>query len=231
MNVGALIHPEMCCGCRRPARGALCHGCLLTVRRIEPVCQRCESHMAGSADGCHECRGGSFDQAVQAFHFDELIRKAIHRLKYRGELGIATTLTRAAVDRAWHRLAEEPQAIGWVPSSDSRTRDRGFDHAALIAASISQITGVPCFEALRKIRETPQQVKLEPEQRREVIRGAIRARLPSPPKILIVDDVFTTGTSVSESSRALKAAGAEWVGAFCIARSSGRSPARQAYSR
>ena len=220
MALADLLYPQSCCGCGSRARGGLCLACLDDSRKIVPSCPRCgsESGSPTRAGRCAECVNARFDRAFQAVRFEGVVRKAIHRLKYRGELGVANVLSKAALSSA-PRWARTVDIVTWVPSSQSRVRDRGFDHAALLAQAVAQELGIDSISLLAKVIETPQQMRLPSSERRHRIKGSMRAALPSPDRVLLVDDVMTTGTSASEAARALKLGGAERVDVVCIARS------------
>lgn len=165
---------------------------------------------------------------VAGFYHDPKLRAAIHALKYRG----ATCLVPAidAYLSAWKRDRAEPWpwagvsdlGIQRIPPSASRERERGFDQAALVAQSVSRILlpwGTTC-DALRRADGGEMQAHVDPGPlRRGNVLGAFSV-LPGasvPPTVLLVDDVVTTGSTMDEAARVVRAAGATRVIGFALA--------------
>jgi competence protein ComFC len=221
-GVADFLYPESCISCGALARCALCSLCLGGVPRLGPeMCRCCGAPTANEVDSCRDCRDRkfAFDRASQAVAFAGTVRRALLRLKYRGERTLADALTHLLVEVVGRNPAEEPfSAITWIPSSPRRLRERGFDHGRALAESVAARLALPSTSLLVKVRETPPQVGLEPEVRRTNLRGAFWCRLPSPSRVLVVDDVFTSGATASEAARALSVAGAKQVVVLAVAR-------------
>ncbi|MGH2731505.1 MAG: ComF family protein [Actinomycetota bacterium] len=219
MNLMAdLLYPQQCVGCGRLARGGICRACLADLPRPGPaVCGRCGAPTAVAVADCRDCRGRgfAFDVARQAVIFTSTVREAILRLKYRSERALADVLGLLLGEVA---ASLEPQPVTWVPSGQRRLRERGFDHARLLAETCASRLQLPVGPMLVRAREAPPQVGLEPRVRRENLKGVLRCLTPAPSAMLVIDDVFTTGATASEAARALKAAGAERVTVLCLAR-------------
>jgi competence protein ComFC len=109
-----------------------------------------------------------------------------------------------------------------VPLHMKRLRERGFNQALLLVKELSKRTGIPYAErALKKIKDTPFQITLKKRERRKNLRRAFQVKDPEAIKgkaVMLVDDVYTTGTTVNECSRALRRAGAEGVVVLTVAR-------------
>ncbi|MGH9266759.1 MAG: double zinc ribbon domain-containing protein, partial [Acidimicrobiales bacterium] len=225
-----LLYPEACVGCGRPARGGLCLACLEGLDRLGPrVCRRCGAPMVVDVAECRECRarGFRFDLARQAVGFDATVRAAVLRLKYRGEWALVEALALLLAEVAFAAAGPPAGAVTWVPSGARRLRERGFDHARLLAEAAARRLGTPAGALLARERETRAQVGLPRALRRKNLVGAFGCRLPPPPHVIVVDDVFTTGATACEAARALKAAGAEHVVCLAVARSlPSRAPPR-----
>ncbi|MEE9608613.1 MAG: phosphoribosyltransferase family protein [Myxococcota bacterium] len=156
----------------------------------------------------------------------ELVRW-MHRFKYPSP-GLAgldpapLAVVRACIREAGARApGPRPQLVVPVPLHPRRLRTRGFNPAGLLARELSRRLAVPWDAvALRRMRDTPSQTGLERSARRRNGRGAFRAQpgLRAPARVWLVDDVVTTGSTLSEAARALRRAGARQVIAVCAAR-------------
>jgi ComF family protein len=186
-----------------PERGPMCGLC----RRIEPV----------------------FARAVAYGSYDGGLRELIHLLKYAGVHPAANVLGRMLAD-AVAELAPEfssaPVAVIPVPLYRSKLREREFNHAESIAQAALKTIHLPdrlemCNSALERKRETVSQTGLTSHQRRANVRGAFgvaRPKLILGREVLVVDDVYTTGATVSECARVLRRAGASKVWVATVAR-------------
>lgn len=219
MNLMAdLLYPQQCLGCGRLVRGGLCHACLVNLPRPGPeVCRRCGAPTTVAVAKCRECRKArfAFDVARQAVLFTSGVREAILRLKYRSERALADALGLLLAEVA---ATFDPRPCTWVPSGQRRLRERGFDHARLLAEACAGRLGLPISPLLIRACQTRPQVGLEPDVRRTNVKGAFACPCVPPSRVLVIDDVFTTGATASEAARALKAAGADHVRVLCLAR-------------
>ena len=216
-----LLCPERCACCARMARGGLCRSCLAGVRRIgNPVCTFCGRPAPREVASCVDCRNHPlhFDLARQGVHFDAVVRKAIHRFKYSGCRALGRPLAELVLEAAV-AVASPTDAMTWVAPSPDRLRRTGMDHGRVLCELVAARLGLPAVAMLGRTRPTPPQMKLEPAARRTNLAGAFHALLPPPQRVLVVDDVFTTGSTASEAARALKSAGASRVAVLSVARS------------
>lgn len=216
-----LLFPETCVGCARLTRGSLCLECLERIPRLSTVgCSYCGRPGVKSSASCRDCTAGdlSFDYARQATEFSATVRRAVHQLKYNGRTSVARPLAGLVADLL-DTEAHRPEFITWIPASQERLRKTGTDHAALIARLVAGKLGVASGPTLKRVRSSPPQMSLTPQERRVNLAGAFITSGTVPQGVTVVDDVFTTGSTVSEASRALKEAGTRRVGVACIARS------------
>lgn len=222
-----LVYPRACaaCGSRDPADGAhLCWDCRSEIQWIQPpFCSRCGTPVAGRIDHAYECaactaRKNHFDAARAAGRMEGPMAGMIHLLKYRGGLWIAPDLADlmlAALQT--HYDPAEIDAAGFVPLFPSRRRDRGYNQAEVLARLLCRESGIALLKrGLVRTRPTPTQTLLTAPARADNVRNAFRAPHPKwveGRRILLVDDVMTTGSTVNECARVLKAAGAArvWV--------------------
>jgi competence protein ComFC len=233
-NAGlSFVYPEICQFCRKaravPEEGYICGGCREQVRRIErPFCERCGIPVAGAVTvtfECAHCRGGDlhFGWARSAVAFEGPVMAAIHRYKYNRALWVEPFLGGLLVERAVPEItASDWRFIVPVPLHPIRMREREFNQAERLGRWLEKATGIPLnTQLLRRVQVTESQTLLTREQRRANIRNAFAAaRRPELEggRILLVDDVVTTGATTSECARALLAAGAAEVCVWTVAR-------------
>jgi ComF family protein len=164
--------------------------------------------------------------------FGGLVRRALHELKYSGETRLAIPLGEV-IGRRWGRVAAGGDVLVPVPVHADRARRRGYDQAELIARSAGRTLGLPCAPILERVRATTAQFDLDRATRATNVRGAFRlrprpavgGRTPQPSQnplagrwIVLVDDVVTTGATLSACAEPLLAAGAVGVSAVTVAR-------------
>lgn len=152
--------------------------------------------------------------------FTGVTRRAIHQLKYAGERRLARPVGEVVAAR-WRRAGGCGELIVPVPASPDRIRERGYDHAALIAAVAGASLGLPVIQGLERARDTTAQHALGRTGRRENVGGAFRVRAPVAIRrrwVVLVDDVVTTGATLAACARPLLHAGAQSVIGVAIAR-------------
>jgi len=224
------VYPPTCLACRAAteAHGALCPGCWSAIRLIErPFCERLGTPFERdlgegllSPQAMADPPAFARARAVARFE-DGPARTLAHRLKYsdRGELAppIARWMARAGAD-----LLADADLLVPVPLHPLRLWRRRFNQAALLAREISRQTGKPCdLGALLRVKATQSQVGLTRAQRAENVQGAFRiadGASVRDRKIVLVDDVLTSGATANAASRALLRAGADRVDVLVFAR-------------
>ena len=175
-----------------------------------------KDHPAG-AGNCS--RAAWLDQTAAGFHQDPL-RKVIHRLKYKGELGQGDALA----DLLMEAVAGgdiNVELIIPVPLARRRERERGYNQAGLLARPLAYALGLPYRpKALRRVREMDSQVGKSLGERRKNVSGAFAARQKTVAgqRVLLVDDVLTTGATLDAAAEALKMAGAVYTAAVVVSR-------------
>jgi ComF family protein len=152
--------------------------------------------------------------ARSAFLFDGPARRAVHRLKFSGWRPVAEALG-AAMAEAWDG---EIDAVTWVPLSRRRRADRGFDQALALARVVGRRLDAPVLPLLRRVSDGGQQARRGGRERRVAVRGAFAARGRAPARVLLVDDVLTTGATAAACAEALARAGAREVSVLTAAR-------------
>lgn len=225
----SLLYPWHCAVCGIPTSDYLCAGCLRAARRIRPpFCQTCSQPFDGDIRypfRCANCgdRHYQFDYAVTRYLSKGVVRELIHRFKYRGEFYLRHTLAGWLCEGLEDpRIREDPPDwIVPVPLYPAKRREREFNQAEALADLLGQRTGIPVVNALRRVRNTSTQTRLDRQERMENLRNAFDLRQNTGVRglnLLLVDDVFTTGSTVNECARALRAGGAVSVRVMTVAR-------------
>jgi ComF family protein len=232
-GIADLIFPPRCitCGELLEQHGPLpfCPPCMAGIHFIgSPLCPRCGTPFP-AAEGedhlCGECLITERPYAVarSVGRYEETLLTAIHRFKYRGKTGIGDLLSRIMADFAdniWDMKAFE--RILPVPLHRRRLRERGFNQAVILARGLSKRFNIPLdFTSLRRDLFTPPQVGLDRKQRSANVQGAFTVTHPERivgRRLLLVDDVYTTGSTLTECARVLIRAKAEAVAVLTMAR-------------
>ncbi len=204
-----LLFPPRCVGCRE--RGAcFCAGCMASCRPLPAVIDRALHRRLTSP---------SLTSISAAYLFEDTLRRAVHSLKYQRRARLAVPLGELLV-RHVDRYRFAVDALVPVPLHPERERWRGFNQAALLARQVADYTGLPLMWAqLVRVRQTAQQVGLNRDQRLANVRDAFawHGDTPSPPRILLLDDVVTTGATFTAAAHVLRRAGAREVHALALA--------------
>lgn len=208
---------------------AACSGC---GREGQPLCTTCRPALdarlalpGGTPIGLPAELPAPLLQLEWCAPFAGPVRAALHDLKYAGERRLAEPLG-DALARRWARVGSGAQLVVPVPVHAERERQRGYDQAALIAAVAAQRLGLPVARALERGRATVAQFELGRDERAANVAGAFRLRESGPGAgrvvagrwILLVDDVVTTGATLTACAVALERAGALAVSAIAVAR-------------
>jgi ComF family protein len=214
-----LFYPEYCVGCGKRSSDVLCRGCVEALPEVGvPVCGRCGAPTAFEVYGCNECRNRElgFEGARAPLRYEGVGKEIVHTLKYAGYRRVVEKV--AAPLMAGAADGKRFDAVVAVPLHRSRLAKRGFNQAELLARGAAGEIGAPFVDALRATRKTRDQVELSAAGRRENVRGAFAVKGPVPGKVLLVDDVYTTGATLSECADALRDAGAREVHALTLCR-------------
>jgi ComF family protein len=203
--------------------GAACPDCWSSLIPVEPpFCPQCGEPSPAIEGLCGVCRKGdhAFDFARSALLFTDTLREIIHHLKYSDRISLAKPVG----DLLKECLDREPftgSLILPVPLHRSRARNRGFNQAELIAARL----GRPIARGLlRRRKNTPSQTGLSRSQRKRNLAGAFAVNQPIGGSVIVVDDVYTTGSTMNEIARTLKRAGAQRVEVLTVARVASEGP-------
>lgn len=164
------------------------------------------------------------DSWLGVWYYEDSVRRSLLRYKFHGVRSYAKAYGRVLAMKLQQVHPEGFDLMTWVPISSLRKFKRGYDQVELLAKVVSEELGIPCVRLLKKVRHNrPQSGIVGDAQRRANVLGAYRAVEPEQlkdKKILILDDIITTGATVSECARVLLTAGAKEIhcGAVAIAR-------------
>ena len=215
-----LFPQEVTCLCCDHALSAedednLCVGCR---RELARLAEKQEKREAGGAEPFPE----GIDALHAAFVYEGAVRRLVHRLKYESVRAAAVPL---AMQMVFLPSGEE-EIIVPVPTDPKRERRRGFNQSALLAEHIGRELGMQVERALVRREARRPQTGLTGEERRKNLTGCMAvSKAVSGRRVLLVDDVVTTGATVQEAARALRAAGAKGIRVFAAARAAGNPDA------
>lgn len=230
-----LMFPPNCAFCRSAldtgGQGLLCSTCREELADRRATCVRCASVIvenADSASDCRQCRGQRFhfDAAVRLGRYEGSRRSAVLRIKRSSERNLAVSLGNFLAAAERNRLrAMALDGIVPVPMHWSRRIWRGVNSPETIAECLARSLNLPLApHLLTRRRRTAPQASLAPSKRRANVRGAFRAArhadLPGA-RLLLVDDIMTTGATVNEGAKELRRAGASFVAVAVVARAEG----------
>jgi competence protein ComFC len=204
-----ILFPRRCVGCGR--EGAfICPPCLDAMPRLASD----PGFSTAPVDPV------TLDSLTAAFAFEGVLRLAVHQLKYQHLRGLAPLLAASLHAEVETRLPEADLIVP-IPLHPARLRERGFNQSALLARQLSKLTAIPLSEtALRRTRQHPSQARAANLMERQVnVRGAFRADdIPPGCRLILVDDVATSGATLNAAAAALKDGGAAEVHGLTLAR-------------
>ena len=226
-NIQDWLLPRLCPACGDPAGPGreLCPGCEQSLPTLQHACPRCaipyeHPDTQGECGACQR-RPPAFTRAIAHYHFAPPVDHFIRALKFHRQLGLAHLLG----ERLAQRLEREPfrpDLIIPVPLHGARLRERGYNQALEIARPVAHALGVPLdFRSLVRVRATAPQTGMTVEARRKNLRGAFALRDGAAVQklhVALVDDVMTTGSTLHAAARCLRAAGADTVEIWVVAR-------------
>jgi competence protein ComFC len=229
-SLSSLLYPPVCaiCWASVDRDEYLCPDCHAKTTRIAPpFCATCSEPFSGAISGPFTCANCShrrlyFQAAVAVYRSRGIVRRVVHDFKYGRQMHLRHLVSRwlcAALDD--ERLRGPFDVIVPVPLHPARERERGFNQAALLAELLGKRVSAPLKPMLERVRYTTTQTAFDRSERMENLHGAFRLRKKADVqhlRVLLIDDVLTTGATLSECARVLKKAGAAFVYAATAAR-------------
>lgn len=202
-----------------PPRCAFCHR--LVESSAVTICENCRKALPYTTNGGRQ-KADFVAACVSPLYYEDDVRESLLRYKFHGATGYAKAYAPLMADCICNDLEQEYDLITWVPLSRRRRRRRGYDQAQLLAEAVAAELGTAAVGTLKKIRNTEAQSRTgSAEKRRANISGAYRVPEPalvSDRRVLLIDDIVTTGSTLSECARTLGLAGAERVLCATVAR-------------
>lgn len=223
MKILNFLFPITCVLCGKSG-SYLCPHCVKTFTRpnLLTICHVCgrESRIGL----CHkDCREYSFlDGHIYLFAYEGIIKELIMDIKFKNQYEIISTFAKIMIDFIKFFKFDNSWTITFVPSTKSKQNERGFNQSELLAKQISNRTKMPFLATLFKKNITHTQVGLGGEERRLNLIDSftLNNEINLPAKLLIIDDVYTTGTTLNECAKVLKNNNVKTVVGLTIARSS-----------
>ena len=176
----------------------------------EKVCQHCGEPLDNKRDKCPACADEhyEFKRAISCCEYNEFSGKLIKDLKYNEKKYIAKIIARFLVD-AYNKSDFNADLVTFVPSSKTTLKERGFNQGQLICEEFSLLTQIPCADLLDRVKNVERQATLSGEERKKNLKDAFKLKEEISLRgqnVLLIDDVFSTGTTLSECTKALKSA-------------------------
>ncbi|MCW3488644.1 ComF family protein [Dethiobacter alkaliphilus] len=211
-----LLFPPRCIFCRsrnqlENAIGTVCDSCLEEVSDPQNCCRRCAYPPAGQAEGCSACgdRSFSFSAACSVSLYRGKLKKAIHKYKYKGGKDLAGPLGQLVSRQVRRSQWPALEAVVPVPLHPDKLLERGYDQALLLAQVIGAELELPVKKSLIRTISTDSQTKLGAAQRWNNVAGAFDTDpdIELPKRVLLVDDLLTTGATAHFAGQTLIKAG------------------------
>jgi ComF family protein len=216
-----IVFPPVCASCKSLG-GLLCSDCKNEIKWVvEPVCSICGRPQINLSDICSACQQTphGMEQIRTAAYYLGPVAEVIKVFKYEGYFGLDQPLGEIML-AAWPRWQQPVELVIPVPLHAARQRERGYNQSELLARYLARhMNWLVETAALKRIRRTRPQVGLNMVERQANVRGAFVAEpaLVKGKKILLIDDVRTTGSTLFAAADVLLAAGAQSVSAYCLA--------------
>lgn len=203
-----VLFPRRCPFCRK----------LLDGKRL--ICRDCAKSLPRVHENSHVRRYANIAECHSALYYEDAVRESLLRYKFGGAAAYADTYA-AIMESCIDDVPINCDVVTWVPLSRKRLRRRGYDQARLLAEPVAKHLGVPCVQLVVKTRNNPAQSGTKGRDKRAANVSGVYSPAPGTSaaglRVLLVDDIVTTGATLSECARILKAAGADKIFALTLA--------------
>lgn len=214
-----ILYPQTCCFCGKVSRESICHACKKQVEYIsEPRCKKCGKPIQQEAkEFCCDCEGKDtyYDQGRNLWLHKGMVKKSIYEFKYKNRriygIGYAEEMYRLYKEkiRDWNVTCIIP-----IPLHRNRKRQRGYNQAEIIAKHLGKLMGIKVdTKAVERIQNTKPQKELGPKERRRSLQQAFRIKKgwKCERSVLLIDDIYTTGSTIDCVAKVLKGYGVSKV--------------------
>ena len=199
----------------------ICDSCYAKLPFIKGnICQKCGGEKLGSGKVCLDCKGRDyyFHKNYSIFHYEDNMQKYILSFKNGGRKYLGETFSKFIKNYLRH-IKLEFDIIIPVPIHKNRIKERGFNQSEVLCQSLDEF--VVDNSVFKRVKDTPHQTGLNRENREENLEGAFEVVSPDKikdKKILLIDDIYTTGSTINECAKELLKSGATSVNSLCLAR-------------
>lgn len=201
--------------------GTVCDSCKQYFI-LPNFCNKCSEHVGGDATLCIQCKDTDriFDQSFSVVHYTEKVSASVHKLKFGGGKYLALDFAKLLAEK-FKTLNLSIDIVTYVPSHAKRIKERGYNQAKEIAENFCKIVDLPCAKLLDKTKDTAHQTELTKAERLKNLENSFAITdkwLVKNKSILVIDDVFTTGSTMSACAKVLKKAKANKVYGLTLAK-------------
>lgn len=229
-----LFYPTSCLVCSKKPDSFnknICPDCLIKIeKRLPPFCMKCGRQLRGESglqELCHDCRKDSiyYDRAFSALSYNGVLRRLMHDFKYNKMTALSEDFAELTIEfMKKYGAGKNIDLVLSIPMHRSRLFEREVNPSHFLARKIAKKLGIAYSKGpIKKIKDTPPQSRLKRHERTKNIKGSFylkpgRISGMADKNILLVDDLFTTGSTVNEYSRLLKKAGARYIEVITVSR-------------
>ena len=210
-----IILPPVCYICRRScsSKYGLCDLCLERIHNVpSPYCLKCGKRLLGRESICSECNGKDIhyiEKGWSCCYYKDTVKECVHLFKYRRHLGLVDIFRDIMLDFIKKNdMAKDIDLIVPVPMHPAKRRERTYNHAEIIARSLSKHLDMPFnFKGLKKIKWTESQSELDRAKRLQNVKDTflvVDKNAFFGKRVLLVDDVYTTGATINECAKAVQ---------------------------